>query len=142
MRDLPPFAEFAYPGPLRDLLVAAILSGKKTATTGLVAGLEVEGDPMPEAGQRETVIDSDGVPVAIIELERVEFMRLAEVGLDVALAEGEDYDSVEGWRAAHEEFWEEYLVELRAAPGFEDLTITDDTPVYVEWFRLVEILSR
>ncbi len=63
------------------------------------------------------MIDSDGVPVAIIELERVEFMRLAEVGLDVALAEGEDYDSVEGWRAAHEEFWEEYLVELRAAPA-------------------------
>ena len=31
---------FAFPGPLRDKLVAAVLSGKKTATTGLA----IEGD--------------------------------------------------------------------------------------------------
>ena len=32
-----PIAEFAFPGPLRDQLVAAILAGAKTTTTGLVA---------------------------------------------------------------------------------------------------------
>jgi uncharacterized protein YhfF len=32
-----PVAEFAFPGPLRDQLVAAILAGEKTTTTGLVA---------------------------------------------------------------------------------------------------------
>ena len=35
LEDLP-LAEFAFPGPLRDQLVAAILSGAKTTTTGLV----------------------------------------------------------------------------------------------------------
>jgi hypothetical protein len=29
-------AEFVFPGPLRDRLVAAILDGSKTTTTGLV----------------------------------------------------------------------------------------------------------
>ncbi|HEX5993959.1 MAG TPA: hypothetical protein VFY84_02325 [Jiangellales bacterium] len=33
--DLPTF-EFAFPGPLRDKLVAAVLDGTKTATTGLL----------------------------------------------------------------------------------------------------------
>jgi hypothetical protein len=32
-----PVAEFSFPGPLRDQLVAAILVGAKTTTTGLVA---------------------------------------------------------------------------------------------------------
>jgi len=33
--DRPTF-EFAFPGPLRDKLVAAVLGGTKTATTGLL----------------------------------------------------------------------------------------------------------
>ncbi|MGP7998976.1 MAG: hypothetical protein ACLPKI_16910 [Streptosporangiaceae bacterium] len=44
--DLPP-AEFAFPGPLRDQLVAAILAGEKTTTTALVADYEHEGEPLP-----------------------------------------------------------------------------------------------
>jgi len=32
-----PIVEFAFPGPLRDQLVAAILAGEKTTTTSLVA---------------------------------------------------------------------------------------------------------
>ena len=34
--DRMPLAEFAFPGPLRDQLVAAILTGAKTSTTGLL----------------------------------------------------------------------------------------------------------
>ncbi|WP_281268302.1 hypothetical protein [Arthrobacter livingstonensis] len=37
-----PIAEFAFPGPLRDQLVAAILDGFKTSTTGTVLEYEVE----------------------------------------------------------------------------------------------------
>jgi uncharacterized protein YhfF len=36
-----PLAEFGFPGPLRDQLVAAILAGDKTTTTGLVADYEI-----------------------------------------------------------------------------------------------------
>src|SRR5215831_12534657 len=55
-----PVAEFAFPGPLRDQLVAAILSGTKTTTSGLVADYEHEGDPLPWAGLRQAVTDSAG----------------------------------------------------------------------------------
>ena len=35
--------EFAFPGPLRDQLVAAILDGAKTTTTGLLDDYERDG---------------------------------------------------------------------------------------------------
>jgi hypothetical protein len=45
-----PVAEFTFPGPLRDQLVAAILAGEKTTTTGLVAEYERENEPLPVPG--------------------------------------------------------------------------------------------
>lgn len=45
-----PRCEFAFPGPLRDLLVAAVLSGAKTSTTGLLQDYELDGEPLPEVG--------------------------------------------------------------------------------------------
>ena len=45
-----PVAEFAFPGPLRDLLVAAILDGTKTTTTGLLVDFEQDGSPLPSPG--------------------------------------------------------------------------------------------
>ena len=50
-----PVAEFAFPGPLRDQLVAAILAGEKTTTTVLVADYEHENDPLPTPGLRQVV---------------------------------------------------------------------------------------
>ena len=53
-----PVAEFAFPGPLRDQLVAAILAGANTTTTGLVADYEQENEPLPGPGLRQVVVDS------------------------------------------------------------------------------------
>lgn len=66
-----PIAEFAFPGPLRDRLVAAILNGSKTTTTGLVADYEHEGEPLPRPGLRQAVVDSAGDRVAVIETTAV-----------------------------------------------------------------------
>ena len=54
-------------------------------------------------------------------------LRVADVDLAFARDEGEGFESVAGWRRAHEEFWS----------GEE---ITDDTLVVAERFRLVERL--
>lgn len=52
-----PVIEFAFPGPLRDQLVAAILAGAKTTTTGLVADYEHENEPLPGPGLRQALDD-------------------------------------------------------------------------------------
>ncbi|KUJ54582.1 RNA-binding protein [Streptomyces albus subsp. albus] len=130
-----PKAEFAFPGPLRDQLVAAVLDGSKTSTTGLVADYEHEGEPLPLVGERSVVVDSDDRPVAVIEVTDVRVVPLAEVDLAHARDEGEGHTSVSAWRADHEEFW--HGAEMREALGDPAFTVCDSTPVVLERFRLV-----
>lgn len=134
MDDLP-VTEFAFPGPLRDQLVAAILSGAKTSTTALALGFEIEGDPLPEVGEQSAVIDSGGRRVAVIEVTDVRVLRLADVDLQHALDEGEGNESVAQWRAAHEGFW--HSAPVREEIGDPGFTVNDDTLVVAERFRVV-----
>lgn len=130
-----PVAEFGFPGPLRDQLVAAILAGAKTTTSGLAEDYEHEGEPLPRPGLRQAVADSAGRRVAVIETTAVRVIRLAEVDLAHALGEGEGYGSVAEWRAGHEQFW--HSDEMREAMGDPGFTVSDDTLVVAQTFRLV-----
>lgn len=130
-----PRAEFAFPGPLRDKLVAAILNGTKTSTTGLVVDYEHEGEPLPEVGSRAVVIDSDDRPVAVIEVTDVRVVPLAQVDLAHVVDEGEGDATVTEWRANHERFW--HSDEMRAALEDPDFTVDDTTLTVLERFRLV-----
>jgi uncharacterized protein YhfF len=131
-----PIAEFAFPGPLRDQLVAAILDGSKTTTTGLMADYEHEREPLPHPGLRQAVVDSAGDRVAVIEITAVRVVRLGDVDLAHALGEGEGYGSVAQWRAGHERFW--HSAEMRQGLDDPDFTVSDDTLVVAETFRLTE----
>jgi uncharacterized protein YhfF len=128
-------AEFAFPGPLRDRLVAAILSGAKTSTTGLVRSYEREGEPLPRIGQLAAVVDSAEHRVAAIEVTQVRVIRLADVDLQHVIDEGEGDESVAQWRAGHEAFWNG--PEVRAAMRDFTFTVNDDTLVLAQRFRLV-----
>jgi uncharacterized protein YhfF len=137
--DLPRM-EFAFPGPLRDRLVAAILSGAKTATTGLVLEYERENEPLPEVGQLLAVVDSADRRIAAIEVTQVRVIRLADVDLRHALDEGEGDESVAEWRAGHEKFW--HSAEVRAELGNSHFTVNDDTLVLAQRFRLAHVVGR
>jgi uncharacterized protein YhfF len=130
-----PRAEFAFPGPLRDRLVAAILNGRKTATTGLVADYEHGQDPLPRPGDRDVVIDSTGRPVAIIVTTEVSVVALSEVGFSHVLAEGEGDRTVTAWRSSHEEFW--CSEAMRDALEDLDFIVDDATMVVLQRFKVV-----
>jgi uncharacterized protein YhfF len=127
--------EFAFPGPLRDQLIAAILDGTKTTTTGLVDDYERDGEPMPRPGDREVVIDSAGEPVALIEIVKVRVVRVGDVDLAHAVGEGEGYASVADWRAGHEAYW--HSDAMREYVGDPAFTVDDDTPAVALEFRTV-----
>ncbi|MEU5937684.1 ASCH domain-containing protein [Micromonospora sp. NPDC047548] len=132
--DLPK-SEFAFPGPLRDQLVAAVLSGAKTSTTGLLQDHELDGEPLPVVGNRSVVVDSADRPVAIIEVTEVRVVPLRDIDLDHARDEGEGYDSVAAWRAGHETYW--HGPDYRGWLGDPDFTVDDDTLAVVLRFRLL-----
>ncbi|KDN16281.1 ASCH domain-containing protein [Amycolatopsis rifamycinica] len=129
-------AEFAFPGPLRDKLVAAILRGEKTSTTGLVAEYEMYGEELPVVGERELMIDSAGEGVAILETTEVRVIPLSEVDLRHALDEGEGFTSVAEWRADHTDYWQS--AEMRAAMEDPEFTVDDTTMVVATRFTIVE----
>ncbi|MHB8333678.1 MAG: ASCH domain-containing protein [Acidimicrobiales bacterium] len=133
-----PVAEFAFPGPLRDRLVDAILRGDKVSTTSLAAQYDL-GEPMPEPGQRFAVVDSVGRRVAVIEVTDVAIVSLGAVDLAHCVDEGEGYTSVEAWREAHEAFWRGE--EVRAEFGERAGVLDDATPVVLERFKLVARLG-
>jgi uncharacterized protein YhfF len=133
-----PKSEFAFPGPLRDQLVAAILTGAKTSTTGLVVDYEHEGEALPEVGERAVVIDSDERPVAVIETTEVRIVPLAAVDLEHVIDEGEGDRSIASWRANHESFW--HSEEMREALDDPEFTVDDATLTVLQRFRLVSDL--
>ncbi|KOU54373.1 ASCH domain-containing protein [Streptomyces sp. NPDC060334] len=135
--DLPPCL-LGFPGPLRDSLVAAVLSGAKTTTTGLLPEYEAEGEPLPVPGDRSVLVDSLERPVALLEVTEVRVVALAEVDLGHALDEGEGYATVAEWRSSHEGFW--HSAPIREAIGDPGFTVDDDTRVVLERFRVLELL--
>lgn len=120
-----PIAEFGFPGPLRDQLVTAIRNGTKTSTTSTLSEYTIGSEALPEVGERQIVIDTDGKPAAIIEISAVKRVRLSDVDLQHARDEGEGFESVEEWRRGHEEFW--HGDEMRAYVGDPEFVVTDST---------------
>jgi uncharacterized protein YhfF len=86
------------------------------------------------------VIDADDRPVAIIELTEVEVRRMGDIDLQFARDEGEGFETVADWRVAHESFFGSYLDDIRRDLGEPDWSLTDDTMVVCERFRVVEPL--
>lgn len=131
-----PITEFAFPGPLRDELNAAILAGDKTSTTSLLAEYEGDDDALPTVGQHYQLIDSNQRPIAIVEVTSVRITRLADVDLQHAKDEGEGFQSVEHWRRVHEQYWSgsEFVAHVGSLR-----TLRDDEMVVLERFRVIEV---
>jgi uncharacterized protein YhfF len=106
-----------------------VLRGDKVATAGLAEHFAPHThEPLPAPSDRWALLGYDDEPVAIIETTDARVVRARDVDVEFARAEGEGYESFAEWRAAHERFW-------------SDRTITDDTPIVCEYFRLVERLD-
>jgi len=132
---------FGSPGPLRERLTRLALAGIKTATTGLLAEYEVDGSPVPRAGERQVIVDSAERPVAVVETTSAVVMRLADVDDAHAVDEGEGFANAAEFRVAHERFWAGVLGEIRVALDDPSFAITDDTPVVAERFRVIEMMA-
>jgi uncharacterized protein YhfF len=116
--------ELGYPRTeLRQKLVDAVLRGEKTAT----AGLREDQDDLAWPGQRCLLLGYDEKPVGVLEITEVRVVRAGDVDDQFARDEGEGYETVAGWREAHERFFSEH-------------TITDDTLFVLERFKLLRRL--
>ncbi|RAF04948.1 hypothetical protein DN545_35850, partial [Burkholderia multivorans] len=80
-------------------------AGVKTATASALDDYDVDGEPVPRAGDASIVLDGWDRPRAVIVTSAVEILPFAEVTAEHAWAEGEGDRSLAHCRAVHEEFW-------------------------------------
>ena len=121
--------ELGYAGTvLRRDLVGAVLRGDKTATASLLSDYQpTTAEPLPVVGHRYLLVGYADEPVGIVETTQLRILPAQDVDLQFARDEGEGFETVASWRAAHERFWGHRL-------------ITDNTPIVCERFRLVRRL--
>jgi uncharacterized protein YhfF len=115
-----------------------VLSGRKTASAGLLVEYELDGDQVPTPGLREVIMDADGRFVGETETTECRVLRMAEVDDRFARDEGEGFADAADWRAAHERFWNGYIDEIRDRLGDPGWSLTDDTLIVCQRFRLTE----
>jgi uncharacterized protein YhfF len=135
---------FAEPGPLRDKLTELALAGTKTTTASLAIEYEMEGAELAEVGQRDLLVDSDDLPVAVVETASIRVVRLADVDDRHAIDEGEGYADAAAFRESHERYWTEAGIvdQIRKHLGDPVWSITDDAMVVLERFLIVERLDQ
>lgn len=127
--------ELVPPGTLRDRLVDAVLRGAKTATTRLSDVDDAAGFRLT-VGQAVELHDSLDMGVATLRITQHRRLSFSEVGLDVALAEGDWFADVEQWRTAHRRYFTAAQDDARAAIGDPTWEFTDDTLVDIYFFEV------
>ena len=134
-----PVLGLGHPGSdLRRRLVALVMEGTKTATAGLLAEYELDGEAIPMPGVREAIVDVDGRFVGEIETTECRVLRMVDVDDAFARDEGEGFTDASDWRVAHEAFWNGYIDSLRVRLSDPDWSLTDDTRVLCQRFRVAE----
>ena len=115
-----------------DELAQLIIDGKKTATCSAYMLYEMENSPLPTINSYNIVLNSKYEPVAIIKITEVQIIKMNEVPVEIALAEGEGDLSYEYWWNAHKKFFTTELSEY-------DREFSEDMLLVVEKFELVDV---
>lgn len=111
-----------------DELLSLVLAGTKTATASPLWDFEHTGEPLPEPGLWNIILDGSGAARALLETVAVEVIPFDRVPEPHAFAEGEGDRTLRSWREVHERYWRAYAEHAR---GFEP-----DMPVVCERLRL------
>jgi uncharacterized protein YhfF len=117
--------ELGTPGPMRERLNALVVAGLKRATAGLVS--DYVDEPFETPGEHLALVDNDLRRIATVQVTAVIESTFAQVPWSFAATEHEGDASIEEWRDGHRAFWEG-----------EGVVVTDDMPVYLVYFELVE----
>ncbi|GHA22316.1 hypothetical protein GCM10007989_17130 [Devosia pacifica] len=111
---------------LADDLLRRVLAGDKTASCGALRDFGADGEPMPEVGRRDVVLNGAGEPAAVIETTSVEIARFD--ALTPAFTDQEGEGDYRAWREGHEAYF-------ARNGGF-----SPDMQLVCETFRLVDVL--
>ena len=99
----PPAFAFGDSPETSDRLAKLLLDGEKSATSAWLASYEAEGIDIPEVGDLSIMCDGADRPLALLRTTDVRKIPFADVGPEIAQAEGEG--TLDEWKAEHRGFF-------------------------------------
>lgn len=123
------YGAWAY-GDDPDTLAELTRAGVKTATAGVGPLYELEGEPLPRAGEYSVILNSRDEAVCVIRTTKVYTVPFDQVSAEQAYREGEGDRSLAYWRRVHEDFFRRELAEAGQ-------TFSPEMPVVCEEFEVV-----
>jgi signal transduction histidine kinase/uncharacterized protein YhfF len=134
-----PFLEFGHDGDggSGERLIRMVLEGKKTAAISLAREWDLEGGP-PRIGQRLPVMDHKDHRWGTVEVVRILVVPFGQIDPDIVDPDTAGISSIEEWRADQRSFYDgcrDDTAVLLSEPGWR---LTDEEPMVIVWFRLVE----
>ena len=113
-----------------DTLAELTRAGVKTATAGAGPLYELEGEPLPRAGEYSVILNSRDEAVCVIRTTKVYTVPFDQVSAEQAYREGEGDRSLDYWRRVHEDFFRRELAEAGQ-------TFSPEMPVVCEEFEVL-----
>jgi uncharacterized protein YhfF len=110
---------------MADELGALVLQGVKTATCGLLWGMEADRTSIPKAGELSIILNGSGEPLCIIQTTGVEIRPYQEVEPAFAWEEGEGDRSLSYWREVHWRFFSPICIHLGREPVQDMLLVCE-----------------
>jgi uncharacterized protein YhfF len=111
-----------------------VARGVKRASAGLLWDWEAAGDPLPQVGDKEIIVDWSGEPLAVVEIADVRIVPFQEVDEAFARDEGEGDGTLAWWRDAHRRFFTRVCRRLGREPS-------ETMPVVCCRFRLLHAVG-
>ena len=113
-----------------DQLADLVLKGEKTATASAYDLYQIDGEPIPQAGTFDVILDGQGQAVCIIKVTKVTVIPFNQVSAEHAFKEGEGDKSLTYWQQVHQELFTEWLAEV-------GLEFSQESGVVLEEFHKV-----
>jgi signal transduction histidine kinase/uncharacterized protein YhfF len=134
-----PFLEFGHEGDdgAGERLIRLVLDGSKTAAISLAREWDLEGGP-PRIGQRLPVMDHEDRRWATVEVVKILVVPFGQITPEVVDPGTAGIRSIDEWRADQRSFYDGCRDETAVLLGEPGWRLTDEEPMVIVWFRLVE----
>jgi len=134
---LPPgnvkIGEYGDSEALSASLIQLMVDGVKRGTCSLLWSWEFDGEPLPQVGDIEIVLDWHGTPRLLRRTTAVDVVPFDQVGAGFAASEGEGDLSLSYWRTEH---WRFFTDECRRIGR----TVDPAMPLVCEIFEVLQTL--
>ena len=114
-----------------EQIIDLIETGDKTGTFTLPWIIERTDQPDPKVGDPIILIDFHGKPRLLVRLTSIHQVSFGTVTEDDIAIDGTPVRTLEIWKPLHTQYWNALLTPF-------DMTVSEDMPVLVEAFELLE----